>query len=730
VTSPNDRGSSSEPPLLLTSLASAALGDGRGDLECVRESRGAPTEWGGVYAQLVRLTGPWRIDLASGEIRTDLPSCRQEASEFPGGWTSRHHWEGIDLVQVVAASAQPAGVVREIHLRSESDREVTIVLTSRFSPYLFPVLVEGIRPVEFEARMLPDSLSIRHLGFALRASSTVSADRLLLNGRPWLGEKYHGPINEVATVHSIRLAPGNSAEIRWQITGGLGRDLDASLAVPGGAGGSAKDVAALRASEDRRWTSSAPDLRFPDAPELEVGYQNARAALRRLYSAPDDSLVGLVAGYPWYSAIWSRDLAVMLPALLWLGDFDWVARSLRSVFRFQSRRKVALLAGEPGELPMQLAPGPIFLYGTSDSTLRFPPVVEQMHRHTGELAEVREWAGSVHRIVTWGAARTNPATGLLRHGGEAEEIGLATAGLARIRYGIDSPDTTIWDSADRREQALDVQVLWWQTLRSAARLLGHAADADRSSTCEALAARLVTTIRAKYPWSEQDYLYDSLREGAPVARVRPNALRAVSAGFLDPVTARAVVGRAARADITTAWGVRSLSSDDPAYDPAVYHEGQVWTIATAWAAEAAFEVGDRDAGVALLRTIARRYEEEGGLANECYRGDRAEPYNSCYLLGFSVAPFLSLLFERLWGIYVDGVQRTVRIVPGFPDRWTSASLHHLRVAEGYLDVSWSPGRLVVRWDGSGLLSVDAGSGPRPAPAGVETTFELPRPPEN
>jgi len=620
-------------------------------------------------------------------------------------------------------------VVRELFLRSGSDREVSVVLTSRFSPYLFPVLVEGIRPVELVAETLPDSLSIRHLGFALRASSTVGSDRTLRDGRPWLGDKYHGPMDEIATVHTVRLAPGKTAEIRWQICGGLGRDLEASLSEVGVRARPAKDVAALRASDDLRWTASTPELHFPDAPELEAGYRSARAGLRRLYSAPDASMVGLVAGYPWYSAIWSRDLAVMLPALLWLGDFDWVARSLRSVFRFQSRRNVELLAGEPGELPMQLAPGPIFLYGTSDSTLRFPAVVEQMHRHTGDLTAVRDWAGSVHRIVEWGVARTDLATGLLRHGGEAEEIGLATAGLARIRYGIDSPDTTIWDSADRREHALDVQVLWWETLRSAARLLGHATDPDRGSTCEARAARLITTIRAKYLWPEQEYLYDSLRDGAPVARVRPNALRAVSAGFFDPGTARGVVRRAARADLTTEWGVRSLSADDPGYDPGAYHEGQVWTIATAWAAEAAFYAGDPDAGVGLLRTIVHRYEAEGGLANECYRGDRPEAFNSCYLLGFSVAPFLSLLFERLWGIYVDGVERSVRIVPRFPDRWTSASIRHLRVVDGYLDLSWSPGRLVVRWIGNGPLTVDVGSGPRSVPAREETALELPRPPE-
>jgi glycogen debranching enzyme len=717
-------------PLLLTSLASAALGDGRGDLECLRESRGAASEWGGVYAQLVRLTGPWTLGVGVGTEATDLPSCRQSAGAFPGGWTSRHRWNELDIVQVIAASARPAGVVRQLLLHSTSTRDLPVTLTSRFSPFLFPVLVEGIRPTEFDARMLPDSLSVRHRGFALRATSSVAPDQLLLNQGSWLGGKYHGAVEELATVHSLPLAAGATTELRWQISGGLGRDLEGSLAEMGIVPPSPSELAALHASQDLRWTAGTPDLRFPDAPELEAGYHQARAALRQLYSAPDESMVGLVAGYPWYAAIWCRDLAVMLPAVLWLGDFDWVARSLVSVFRFQSRKKVRMLAGEPGELPMQIAPGPIFLYGTSDSTLRFPAVVEQLHRHTGDLSTVKDWAGAVHRIVAWAQARTDPATGLLRHGGEAEEIGAATAGVSRIRYGIDAADTTIWDSADRREHALDVEVLWWQTLHAAAHLFGHAADGERRADLDTLSAQLLASMRAKYPWPAESYLYDSLRDGVPVAHVRPNALRAVSAGIFDLPHARAIVRRAAAADLTTAWGVRSLSSNDPAYGPHTYHEGQVWTIATAWAADAALRVGERDLGVDYLRTIAARYAAEGGLANECYRGDRAAAYNSCYLLGFSVAPFVTVLFERLWGIYIDGVDASIRVLPMFPRHWTSATLHGLRIVDGRVDLDWTPGHLEVRWSGARPLSIDVGLGPLPVASGEARTFVLPSPPEN
>ncbi len=224
-------------------------------------------------------------------------------------------------------------------------------------------------------------------------------------------------------------------------------------------------------------------------------------------------------------------------------------------------------------------------------------------------------------------------------------------------------------------------------------------------------ARIAELIRTRYNWPEEGYLYDSLlRDGTAVRTVRPNALRAVSAGLLDPALGRSVLDRALGPDLTTTWGVRTLSDRDPAFDPQAYHGGQVWTIATAWAADAAFAVHDPDRGTGLLRTIAQRIIEENGLANECYRGDRPEAFDSCFLLGFSIAPFLSVLFERLWGLTMDATGPSLRVEPQFPSGWESASLHGLRVGAGHADLAWAPGSVEVRWEGPAPLAVEAAGG--------------------
>ncbi len=697
-------------PTVLRSLVSAILLDRRGDLELARETRGAPIEWGGVYGQLVRLTGPWRLVLEAGDLALELPPSRADGRVDGERFTSTHRAGPLAVQQEVVPLVDVPGGLRTLTLASSAREPLRVVLTSTFEPFLLPVLVEGIRPIDFRLETHADELRVRHRGFGLAYRASVPPSRLYVDRGSWRGGHRRGPVREIGSDHELRLEPGVPQEVRWSIVGGLERDLDRGPRTDAVVLPRAAEVAGDFAEAERTWADRTPVLRFPDAPELERAYAAARSMLRRLYVSPGDGLTGLVAGYPWYAAIWCRDLAWMLPAVIWLGDFGWAEASIASVLRFQASHDVPLVGAEPGELPMQIAPGPIFLFGTSDTTLYFPALVRRLVRHRGDRGLPAGWSGSIVRAIAWGERRTDPGTGLLRNGGEVAALSATTRGIARVRYGIDAVDTTIWDSADRRDHAIDVQVLWYEALRAALDLEEVASGAGGPDRLAGLADRLRTAIRGLYPWPAESYLYDSLRAGAPVAQLRPNALRAVSAGLLDPPLAAAVVRRASADDLTTDWGMRTLSSRDPGYSPTAYHGGQVWTIATAWAADAALALGQVDLGLGYLERIASCYREEGGGANECYRGDRAEPYNSCFALGLSVAPFLAVLFERLWGLDVDARRPFLAVRPRFPAGWRSASIERLRVGEGEATVRFADGRLELAWNGARPLTVEGPAG--------------------
>ena len=700
-------------PTLLRSMSSAILLDRRGDVQLGRECRGAVMEWGGVYAQHVRLTGGWRVRLRTDGTDHDLVAGRSSASFEGERFVSDHVCGPISVHQEVAPLASPAGAVRLLTLEQAGPGPRPVVLTSLIEPYLMPVLVEGVRPVELEIETRVHELRLRQRGFALSVRSDVGPSRLYVDRASWRGGRRRGPVDELGVDYDLELPAGEPRTLTLVVLGGVERDLDRGVG-PGAVelpspAGSADAIAA----EEAAWFASTPTMSLPDAPELERAYAHARAGLRRLYSRPAEGMTGLVAGYPWYSAFWCRDLAWMLPAVMWLGDLDVARASIATVLAFQATHPIELLAAEPGELPMQLSPGPVFLFGTSDTTLYYPGLVHRLLRHGGPFAELAGWCDALRRAVAWGERRTDPATGLLRHGGEVELVERASRELAKVRYGIDAPDTTIWDSTDRRDHAVDVQGLWYEALRAAAELEARRGEGGEARRLAARSERLAETLRTAYVWDAERYLYDSLRDGAPVRKLRPNALRLVSAGLLDRARSAAAVRRVAESDLSTPWGVRTLAATDPGYAPTAYHDGQVWTIATAWAADAAYAAGLPALGLSYLRTIAARYEAEPYGANECYRGDRAEPFNSCFLLGFSVGPFLSVLFERLWGLAVDAERPGLAVRPAFPDAWHAAALEHLCIGDGEAAIRWEPGLVEVRWSGRRPLSVAA-----PAAAGT------------
>jgi glycogen debranching enzyme len=710
-----------ERPVLIPGLGSYAMMNGAGELAYLRETRGAPIEWGGIYAQSVRLTGPWTTRVHVGGAKLELGRSTLASLTHGRGGLEAWHRVGAGTVRdEVRPTHEDYGICRTLELENPASDALPWALEVAFDPFLAPVLMEGVKPTHYRAERIAGAWVVRSFGFGLSLELSPSPARVLLDGLPWTGEGRESGAGTLTFRWSGTLAPGTRTPFNLRIVGGL----SATALGPRKRFLRAEHRRSDFEARFRDWIATTPHLAFPDAPELERGYALARAALRSLYTAPDADLAGLVAGYPWYPALWGRDLAWMLPAVQWLGDADWVERSLRTIFRFQARSAIPVLGARPGELPMQVAPGPVFLYGTSDTTLYYPGLVRRFADHTGSSALGAELYPRLAEAIQWGVSKADGPNGFVRNGGEVATMKQETE-IGRVRVGFDAVDTTIWDSTDRRDHAVDVQVLWIDALESIERIADGIGQ-PRPPGTDGRAERLRAAFPSRYAWTSENYLYDSLRsDGTPVLKLRPNALRAVRPGLLPPALAHGLVERAARDDLTTPWGLRTLSDRDPTYDPLAYHDGRVWTIATAWAAEAALWAGATALGVDYLRTNARRLIEEGGYASECYRGDRAEPFDACFLLGFSIAPFLSTLFDSLWGITPQMVHGSVDVRPRFPTGWGSASIRGLRLGAGTLDLDWTPGAVEGRWSGPGPLTITSGPGSVRVGPGTTERLALP-----
>ncbi|MCI4322020.1 MAG: hypothetical protein L3K18_03290 [Thermoplasmata archaeon] len=713
-------------PRLATGPSSAAILGSDGSFSLPWNTRGAAIDWGGVYAQGVRLAGPW--SLAFGPAGHEIPlGPATVRSQTHDRWIveSTHQLADLDLVDTVLPLPDLSGVGRRLSVRSMAATAGDVRVVMDLPLWLAPVLIEGVRPYDFELRTSMATVFARSHGWALGLESDPLPSTLAIDGVPWIGGGWSGEARSLRVEYALSLDPGRVVRLDWVLWGGLLATVDAN---PDAGRAALASRESWEARNERTWTSwrtDIPKLSTPDDPALSDAYRLAADALRSLYADPTPDMAGLVAGFPWYSDLWFRDIGWMLPAVLWLGDVDRVRRTVATAFRYQAPADLGLLGATAGELPMQLSAGPVFLFGTSDTTLYFPLILQRLVAHTGDASVVEPFRKGLARALAWGNLKVDPKTGLFTNGGEVAAIKKAAIDIGRVHYGIDAFDTTIWDSADRRDHAIDLQVLWAEALDAFADLDELSGGRD-APPLHQRAAAVRAEIASRYRWPAEKYLYDSLHtDGSPLAHVRPNALRAVEAGIFDSATAGALLDRAAQPDLSTPWGLRTLSSSDATYDPIAYHEGQVWTIATAWAAGASFRAGRPEAGVRYLDTIAARVLEEDGFASECYRGDRPEAFDSCFLLGFSVGPFLTTIFEGLWGLRPALRSRTLSCRPRFPASWSSASLTGIRLGGGRLDLGWRPGAVTARWAGPWPLMLAGERGSVQLDPDAERTLAVP-----
>ena len=163
-------------------------------------------------------------------------------------------------------------------------------------------------------------------------------------------------------------------------------------------------------------------------------------------------------------------------------------------------------------------------------------------------------------------------------------------------------------------------------------------------------------------WMPEEGTFALALDGAKrqVASVTSNPAHCLWCGVVDEDKAGAVAERLMAPDMFSGWGIRTLSSDSPAYNPMSYHNGSVWPHDNAIAAAGLKRYGFTDA----TEQIATALVEVGSTARdfrlpELYCGfDRSEANAvvaypvACIPQAWAAgAPFM--LLEAMLGIRAD-----------------------------------------------------------------------------
>jgi glycogen debranching enzyme len=260
------------------------------------------------------------------------------------------------------------------------------------------------------------------------------------------------------------------------------------------------------------------------------------------------------------------------------------------------------------ELEWPVRDGALLYYGSADSTSWFLVVLAAL----GDPELTRELEPAWRAAAGWLERALERGGGLVRYGPRERPGGLAQQGwrdaMAPVERhpeggGILRPD----GSAPRAPQAdADVQAVAHAALRALAVLSGDEAWGRRA---DALAARLARDFGPGVIALEGD--------DVPVPGPGSQLGWLLWSGALDGPAREAAAERLCEPDVLTPFGLRTLSSSSPVFDPQGYHRGTLWPF-DCWLGWSGLRAAGREEDAERVRSGVLAALDRLGRAPELY----------------------------------------------------------------------------------------------------------------
>jgi glycogen debranching enzyme len=411
--------------------------------------------------------------------------------------------------------------------------------------------------------------------------------------------------------------------------------------------------------------------------KLVKAFEKAKTSMEYLKAEYDGLGPGICAGLPRFPNYWARDTGWSLRGYLAIADYRFVISVIEN-FLLHQARKTSKLAMK-GELPMIIS-GKSFLhdstFGSADSTFLFPWAIREYVLATGDINYLKNRWKQIVDLVNWGFLK------------DVDRDGLVENGFTGVAEKLPIQDSTWMDHIDRRKSANDVQALFCESLKIGSELAMIVDDNYNQERWNRCADQLRAKVERVY-WNNKDgFYYDTIRrDGTKDSSIRPNALvMLLTESIGDRIKAHSVLTRIEKNDLTTSWGVRTLSSLDPKYHPSLYHDGAVWPLVTGWAAISEIKINRLEQALYYIESMAQRILSENGMYAETYRGDRPEPFNSCILQAWSVGMYAYAMQEMMLGMRLNMLENRIQFEPHIPESLRHNSLplnfeHHFHIGQ-------------------------------------------------
>jgi len=136
----------------------------------------------------------------------------------------------------------------------------------------------------------------------------------------------------------------------------------------------------------------------------------------------------------------------------------------------------------------------------------------------------------------------------------------------------------------------------------------------------------------------------------------------------------------ASSEMSTDWGVRSLSPRSSYYDPLNYNYGTVWPFLTGYTCLSEYNYGRSHSGFSHLMSLAHNtFIDALGFCPELLSGEFFTPLEtSVPHQVFSSSPVITCLVRGLLGLKGNTLKKEIEFKPSFPGSWESVEIRNFR----------------------------------------------------
>ncbi len=295
----------------------------------------------------------------------------------------------------------------------------------------------------------------------------------------------------------------------------------------------------------------------------------------------DDAWVP-AAGVPWFVTLFGRDSLTVSYQNMFVSP-DFARGALKRLAEHQAKERDNWLDAQPGKILHELRSGelahfhkiPFYpYYGTADATILYLIVLSETYRWTGDVNLLKEYRQVAENCLDW-----------IDHYGDLDGDGFqeyktfSTPGFENMAWK-DAGESVVYADGSQVKQpkgTCELQGYVYDAKVRMAEVFQVLGDNARAQALQQQAKTLKQNFNKTFWMDDEDCYAFALDPNKKLATaVASNAGQCLWSGIAEQDKAERIAKRLLQEDMFSGWGIRTLSSKNPAYNPYSYQRGAVW----------------------------------------------------------------------------------------------------------------------------------------------------------